>query len=95
MSRETIVAAAIMVDDVVAFVPQPGRHHHVMHSLWHQGVKTPAGPDKQGFVTSAGRFVGREEARKIAEEAKQLIPRSGSGVPYVIQHPELFSEDVW
>jgi|DEB19_MinimDraft_3_1074340.scaffolds.fasta_scaffold60239_1 hypothetical protein len=51
---------------------------------------------EQGFVTSAGRFVGREEARQIAEAAEQLIPsEDNDGVAIVRQHPQLFSEDVW
>lgn len=46
----------------------------------------PGGP-AQGFVTSEGKFVDREEARKIAEAAGQgnLPPR------YI----ELYSEDLW
>lgn len=32
---------------------------------------------EHGFVTSTGRFVGRDEATKIAERSNQIIPREG------------------
>lgn len=43
---------------------------------------------KQGFLTSDGQFVDRRQARVIANDAKQLLPRDGG-------KPELYSEDVW
>jgi len=44
--------------------------------------------DDQGFVTSNGRYVGREEARRVAIYADQLPKQS-------IHERELFSEDLW
>ena len=32
---------------------------------------------EQGFVTSKGRFVGRQEAWKIAVDQKQIVRRVG------------------
>ena len=46
---------------------------------------------EQGFMTSEGRFVAREEAYTIASEAGQLISRYQPGR----MGPLLFSEDVW
>lgn len=85
---ETIVAAAIKISDVICSVPRPGRHGDVFYALHRAGLTARLGPEAQGFVTSAGRFVGREEARTIAETQGQLIARA-------IDHDHLFSEDVW
>jgi len=42
----------------------------------------------QGFLTSTGRYVDREEAWKIAEQAGQVQPREG-------RPGSLFSEDLY
>jgi len=89
---ETIVSAAHLYglagsDDpravpVIVSAPPPARHHNLFAL-----AGTPA---ESGFLTSTGRFVGREEALKIA---------ISSGQP-MIEHPSrhatlLFSEDLW
>lgn len=91
---ETIVAAAHLYqladsDDpravpVVVSAPPPARHHNLFALV---GGKRP---DESGFLTSAGRFVDRAEALKIAVAAGQPL----------IDHPSrhdthLFSEDLW
>lgn len=94
---ELIVAAAIKrKDGLVCFVEKPGRHHNVIHKMAAAGFAIPI-KGEQGFVTSHGRFVGREEARKIASEALQIIAScpGPDGVPFTREHPQLFSEDVW
>lgn len=102
---ETIVAAAIRVqvphylrsqvwkgerlypDYVTVTAPPPARHAQLLHPI----ALDTVGPDDQGFLTSAGRFVGRREALRIVEEAGQQQ----------IDHPsknaggQLFSEDLW
>jgi hypothetical protein len=89
-----IVAVAIRRDDLVLTIPRPARHHHIFHAADAAGF--PLSHFDQGFVTSDGLFVEREEARRIAEAADQLIEcRGQDGIPFVRQHPELFSEDVW
>ena len=92
---ETIERAAIKIDDTVHSVPKPGRHHDVIRVVYDATGKTVFG--EQGFVTSTGRFVNRRVARKIAENAKQLIAgrRDNDGIPYVATDDRLFSEDVW
>jgi hypothetical protein len=88
----TIIAAALKINGLVAFVERPGRHHHAIHALARGGYPSPVGRgDEQGFVTSEGAFVSRREAMMIAIEAKQLIPREGQHGP----GGHLFSEDLW
>lgn len=89
---ETVEMSAIKhADGTVFTVPRPGRHNHVIEEMKRQG-KPWNSPDEarheQGFVTSTGRFVGRHEARKIAEAAHQLLERASA-------HDWLSSEDVW
>jgi hypothetical protein len=95
-TTETIVAAAMLYtrahdpDDpralpVIVSSPPPARHHNLFIAYSRLGP-----PDEQGFLTSAGRFVDREEGLKIA---------LASGQP-MIEHPGrtdywLFSEDLW
>jgi hypothetical protein len=93
---ETIVAAAMLFYNahdpgdpravaITITAPPPARHHNLFVAYDHLGS-----PDEQGFITSTGRFVGREEGLKIALT---------SGQP-MIDHPSrsdhwLFSEDLW
>jgi hypothetical protein len=45
------------------------RHHNI---LW-QSKDISRNPQHQGFLTSEGKFVNREEALKIALKAKQVL----------------------
>jgi len=97
--QERIVCVAILLplrtdvsDTRQAFVvaSAPARHHHVLHQLWRPGWRASPGAG-QGFVTSTGRYVDREEAWEIAKAAGQLLacaPTDGRG-------GRLYSEDVW
>jgi hypothetical protein len=85
--NEQIVRAAIRYDGKVYSVPRPGRHHHVIHHMALLGLKSRDMND-QGFATSTGRFVGREEAVGIARAADQIKIKTCPA-------DELFSEDVW
>lgn len=85
---EKIVSAAILVGDMAFSAPPPARHHTLLHALHEVSDKLFVGPSQQGFLTSAGRYVGREEALKIALAAKQIeAPK--------FQPHHLFSEDLW
>ena len=93
---ETIVAAAMLYHNahepedpravsVIVSAPPPARHYNLFIAYDRLGP-----PDKQGFLTSKGRFVGREEALRIAVASGQTM----------IDHPSrnatrLFSEDLW
>ena len=91
---ERIVAAALRNGLLVLSAPAPCRHHHVIHTAYSAGMETAH--FEQGFLTSAGRFVDRVEAMRIALSADQLVPpRDADGIPYTRKHRELFSEDVW
>jgi hypothetical protein len=72
---------------VFAAAPAPARHHHVLHQLARMARNLDWG---QGFVTSTGRYVDREEAWPIAEAAGQLLDRAPTG-----RGGTLYSEDVW
>lgn len=89
MSKERIVAAACKVEGITASIPAPARHGHIIKAIWNMNRKLAAvPPEGQGFLTDAGRFVGREEAFVIARDAGQIITK----------HPPrdmLFSEDLW
>ncbi len=75
-----IVNAAILKDGVIY---TNKRHHLIIQAHPYQFFLNC----KQGFVTSNGEFVNREDALKIAIENNQLIvePRGN----------KLYSEDVW
>jgi hypothetical protein len=92
---ETIVAAAMLFHNahepgdpramsVIVSAPPPARHHNLFIAYDRLGP-----PDEQGFLTSTGRFVGREEAAFIARQAGQPIIRSEA------RGDHLFSEDLW
>lgn len=84
------VCRKLYPDFLTVSAPPPARHYSLLHPLPEDIVKT-LGPDDQGFITSAGRFVGRREALEIVLTADQ--PQ--------IDHPsknaggQLFSEDLW
>jgi hypothetical protein len=86
---ETIVMVAIKFGDLITAAQKPERHHHIFYRMSIGDV--PFGSETQGFITSTGRFVDREEARTIAISANQnnLVERRP------IHSRELFSEDLW
>lgn len=89
MERETIVAAAIKVGEIVCMVEQPARHHNAFYAMSRAGFAERIGPEQQGFVTSRGRFVDRVVGLMIAIRADQIKGQK-EGNPN-----ELYSEDVW
>lgn len=92
---ELIVAAALRIQlprvtpeietaPMVFSKPQPARHHHLIFEVARL-IGRPVSPDEQGFLTSAGRYVDRDDAYLIAASAGQ--------VDFEPRH--LFSEDLW
>ena len=73
------------------------RHSDAINAAAEATGKTPV-TGEQGFVTSTGRFVSREEAAKIAFSAGQITaaskgePRPETGRE---EKEKLFSEDLW
>lgn len=90
----TIVAAAIRCEgecgDFIISAPPPARHHNLLRAYYDLKGEPHRGSENQGFLTSEGVFVTREEAYKIVVAANQQM----------IDHPsrvegKLFSEDLW
>jgi hypothetical protein len=93
---ERIAAAALNLDVGLISLPPPARHNHLINACNQVGYRERPTQEKQGFVTSTGRFVGRLEAMRIAKAAGQLIPRAGGFLAGEISTGDtLFSEDVW
>jgi hypothetical protein len=90
MSEERIACVAIrMIDGKLFWLERPKRHHDVIRKLATDGHEvSEIATATQGFITDHGRFVDRTEAKRIATESAQIIPRRG-------QHMMLFSEDLW
>lgn len=86
-NNEFITGVAIVTDGKLFQLPKPNRHHHCIELAARQ-LNKPVSDGTQGFMTSTGRYVLREEALTIAKAANQLLPRH--------KHPrELFSESLW
>lgn len=84
---EFITGVAIVTNGKLFQLPKPNRHHHCIELAARQ-LNKPVSDGTQGFMTSTGRYVLREEALTIAKAANQLLPRH--------KHPrELFSESLW
>jgi hypothetical protein len=89
---ERIVAAALQYDGLVFSMPPPARHGQIARSMNGVGIMNvkPDACREQGFLTSLGRYVSREEGCLIAREAGQLANRTKTGAVFT-----LFSEDLW
>lgn len=84
---ETIVAAAVQaVDGRVHSLPRPARHCAVILDARVNRDFRREDVQRQGFTTSAGRFLDRIEAERVARAAGQLL-REPLGV--------MTSEDLW
>lgn len=83
-----IVAAAIKVGKLTITAAPPARHGDLIFGFAAYNRKAVIKPSDQGFLTSAGRFVSREEAHRLAWMAGQIKREAGAG-------GELFSEDLW
>lgn len=91
MAERIIGVAAKHPDGGVYSLLAPARHGQVLRlveACYAQDDPDAAHIVEQGFVTDQFRFVGREEARKIADAAGQTSERD-------MKARELFSEDLW
>lgn len=84
--REIIVAAAISHNGLICTMPQPARHHHIIHTLHRSEYSLPVSSE-EGFLTSEGRFVDRKKAAELAIKAGQIDQLQWP--------PYLYSEDLW
>ena len=83
-SAEFIVSAAIRAGNLTCSIQAPARHHDIIRAMAQAGVRAPVG-GQQGFITSHGRFVDRNEAAAVASVAGQTQRLLAN----------LHSEDVW
>ena len=81
----TVLQAAIRQDCEVYTLPKPFRHHDIMYGPMDGVYKHSLA--EQGFLTSDGRFVGREVAARFALRSGQIL---------ALKHPpNLYTEDLW
>lgn len=85
---ETIEAAAIWWRGVCYTLPRPARHHDITRMMVEKHALPIEAQRHQGFVTNTGRYVGREQACRIATNAGQIKQKTNP-------KNKLFSEDVW
>lgn len=84
--KERIIASANLTNDgTVWAVLRPGRHHHCIWYMAQYGRNHE--PMQQGFLTNKFRFLGRQDARKLAMENGQCLEPD--------HNRDLFSEDLW
>lgn len=83
---ERIAAAALRKGELIFSIPPPARHHTIFWAM--DPLEIRAVHFEQGFTTSTGRFVDRNEACAIARRQNQILIKTGPD-------NELFSEDVW
>jgi hypothetical protein len=83
---ETCVCAAIVLTD--GTVIQGRRHHNCLGAIHNLDLSRVG--STQGFITSTGRFVEREEGRKLQDAAG--IP---SADPGGYRGDTLYSEDLY
>ena len=67
---EIALNAAIRKDGLLYVMERPYRHHDLIRGMALAGHSAPVGGE-QGFITSEGRFVSREEAGVLAFSAGQ------------------------
>lgn len=89
---EWIRFSAILHDGQVYSLPRPARHWNIRDVILEKtGIqRLPADHPEgspQGFITSTGRFVNREEGAKIALESEQIHSLKWP--------PDLYSEDIY
>jgi hypothetical protein len=85
-----ITHVAIQYAGRVWSLPAPNRHHHIIRMIAKETGDGIRGPDTQGFLDDAGRFLRRAPALRLAEKNGQLNRKPGG-----YQGRELFSEDLW
>ena len=84
---ETVVCAAILTKDGAIIMGH--RHHNCLNTIEILGLERGKYPDAQGFITSTGRFVTREEGRVLQERAG--IPSAAGQY----RGDTLYSEDLY
>jgi hypothetical protein len=90
LETRSITHVAIIYRHKLYALPRPNRHHDVIKLIYEE-TGLPVLKNWQGFLTDEGKFVGRQEALKIASSAGQVgVLRPKTSPAYI-----LFSEDIW
>ncbi len=86
--REIVICSGIKLKD--GRVLRCHRHGDGMLNAHHNGWELAEGMEQQGFVTSTGRYVSREEGRKLQDVAGiKSVDKDG------YRNNTLFSEDLY
>jgi hypothetical protein len=86
IKKEIITGSATLDKDGNAWVVmRPGRHHHCIGFMYEHGKNHNIA--EQGFMTNKGRFINRQDARKLAVDNGQA--------PTPNRDRDLYSEDLW
>jgi hypothetical protein len=86
--KEICICAAVLTEDGI--VVKGHRHCDCFMVMEHMGKKPKYDIDYQGFITSKGRYVNREEGRKLQDKAGILsVDREG------YRGDTLYSEDLY
>ena len=91
----SVLQAALLINGEIWTLPRPARHHILVqawcNSHWDYNSETQTGKPgripqhEQGFITTSGEFISREQAALLAFESEQIIEEKRI----------LFSEDLW
>ncbi|MEL4073309.1 hypothetical protein WKW50_24575 [Ochrobactrum sp. GPK 3] len=84
ISEERIVAVAVKLGSLVSTMPPPARHDDLVTGIFREMGQTIVS-EQEGFLTSKGRFVSKQDARGIAISARQIDPNC----------PVLVSQHLW
>lgn len=90
LEGERITGVAFLLQSgMILVLPAPNRHHDIIRASSDVGLPQDAICDAdQGFITSTGRYVTREDAVPIAQAAGQILQKTDPA-------HMLFSEDLW
>jgi hypothetical protein len=69
-------------------LPRPNRHHHIIRLIADEIPGAHITQEWQGFLDDTGKFLGRQEAVKVARRCGQILVKTSPS--YM-----LFSEDIW
>jgi len=90
---EVCLVAAIQLQD--GRVVRGHRHNDCIRTIvaWQKAGQDVGRTDRsvQGFLTSRGRFVNREEGADLMKAVRHVVPRTGR----VFIQPTLYSEDLY
>ena len=85
-----LVAVAVKdVGGTIHSLPQPARHHNVIHQMAECGIPQDYDPRAQGFLTDTGFYLPRCPALQFAIERGQIKDEKA------IIGSILTSEDLW